>query len=127
MKSKSIFVALSALMVLAGCNSGGSTTSTDVQPFSASGTSPFTYSISGNATNCRITPGNCGVSASFSGATSLSYTINGVTQPAVTCNTQPCQFTIYGTSTTAQQVVFMLTKNSQTVTTTATFTIGGGM
>ncbi len=129
MKSKSIFVALSALMVLASCNSGGGTASTDVQPISGSGTNPFIYSVSGTATNCRITPGNCVVSVSFNGATSLtSYTINGVTQqPVVGCNAPQCQFTINGTSATSQQVVLFLTKNSQTIATDAKFFIGGGM
>ncbi|MBP9743471.1 MAG: hypothetical protein KBD37_08940 [Burkholderiales bacterium] len=138
MKFKSLFVGISAILLLAACNSGGGTTSSDVQNISGSGGSSasgstYNYSITGTATNCRVTPNNCLVNLSYASTgtlnnSTLSYTINGGTPSQVQGCTQssPCNFTIYGSNSNAQQVIFSLT-GTQTVITNAQFIIGGGI
>jgi len=135
MKLKSLFVGISAILLLAACNSGGGTTSTDVQNISGSSPtsiSTYTYTITGTATNCRINPGNCSVNLSYVATgtlanPTLSYSIGGGNSTTVNC-TQPsqCKFTIYGSNSNAQQVIFSLT-GTQTVVTNAQFIIGGGI
>ncbi|MBX9867937.1 MAG: hypothetical protein K2Y14_13570 [Burkholderiales bacterium] len=137
MKFKSLFVGISAILLLTACNSGG-TTSSDVQNISGSGGSTvsgstYNYSITGTATNCRVTPNNCSVNLSYASTgtlnnSTLSYTINGGTPSQVQGCTQssPCNFTIYGSNSNAQQVTFIL-NGTQNITTNAQFMIGGGI
>ena len=137
MKFKSLFVGISAILLLTACNSGG-TTSSDVQNISGSGGSTdsgstYNYSITGTATNCRVTPNNCLVNLSYASTgtlnnSTLSYTINGGTPSQVQGCTQssPCNFTIYGSNSNAQQVTFIL-NGTQNITTNAQFMIDGGI
>lgn len=146
MKSKSIFVALSALMVLAGCNSGGSTTSTDVQN---SNVSNSTANISISAVGCRVITSNggqCTVTINYSAPngsavlnnntylslTGLNNYNNNITSQCssnsgyFTTSNKTCVVTITSISSTSSSQLAQVYPNGFQNTLT-TFTVGGGM
>jgi hypothetical protein len=142
MKNKSIFVALSALMVLAGCNAGNNTNSSDVQTNAGSiGQSPNTFAITSlTATGCKTISvnGNCSVNivyngtGTFVGSLAATFPITGYTSPnisscqAVSAISHSCTFTISNTGasvSSAQNV--NISSNGQAGLNL--FVVGGGM
>lgn len=139
MKSKSIFVALSALIILAGCNSGGSTTSTDVQNNTANNNVAYINIV---ASGCRIiaaSGGTCSVTVNYyapngSPAIGSALTISGLNNynPNISqcgnfsITNKSCVITItsLGSTTSAQQAqIYPLGQQNSGFG----FTVGGGM
>ena len=142
MKLKSLFVGISAILLLAACNSGGGTTSSDVQTGKStvgSGSNQFTIS-SLTATGCKTisTNGSCTISFTYSGIGNYQgqLSINALSGYTSTITTscyntsstsQTCNWTINNTGgnvNTAQTVTIY--SNGQTVGINL-FVVGGGL
>ena len=146
MKLKSLFVGISAILLLAACNSGGGTTTSDVQSLSTQMTNTNgSYAYTLTATGCQTISsngGNCNVTLAYSGTglyanlipqlNSLTgYSTNNIAQA---CNatssstmSNPCYITITSNSGTNTNQLQTPNFSLGTTNATITFNVGGGI
>ncbi len=146
MKKSLIFLLSSSILALSACNSGGGTTSTDIQNASVSNS---TANITIQAVGCRTISANggqCTVSINYSAPTGSgalnnntylnltglnNYTNNMVQQCSnglgyFTTSNKNCVVTITSTSSTSNQQTAQIFPNGFQNTLTS-FSVGGGM
>lgn len=140
MKLLNLLAITAVSLGLFACNAGDdSSSSSDVQSFNLSGNSSGSgaYSIQGKATNCITTPNNCQVSITYSSSGNLNpsvlnYAITGQAASQLNCansngNSQTCNFTIYGTSSSSGQPVTFIFNGVGHAVTSPAFNIGGSL
>jgi hypothetical protein len=142
MKLLNLLLITTASLSLFACNAGDDTNSDDVQQINVTGPAASgngTYSVQGQAVNCRTTPENCHVTLSSYNSSGnlnpsvINYAISGQASSGISniCNNsngtnQKCSFTIYGTTSTGQPVTFLFNGVGH-ATSTQAFVIGGGL